>query len=160
MIGDDLIIESELSINMLEEMFGHSFRGDRFQAWSNNYPLCKAMVYHDHERIETSRRREIGNQVNGKESEGDCCSGRDRNKGRGHRVHIRFHLLTKSATIDVFSDIGTEARPPVVMFDKFFHFKMARVTRCGVIMEIMSHDRGNISAIFVIQNGIYNFPVR
>jgi hypothetical protein len=52
-IRDDLVIESELSINMLEEKFGYSFQGDRFQAWDNNYPLCKAMVCHNHDRIET-----------------------------------------------------------------------------------------------------------
>jgi hypothetical protein len=54
MIRDDLIIESKSSINVFEEKFGHSFRGDCFQAWSNNYPLHKAMVYHDHDRVETS----------------------------------------------------------------------------------------------------------
>jgi hypothetical protein len=54
MIRDDLIIESKSSINVLEEKFGYSFRGDSFQAWSNNCSLHKAMVYHDHDRIETS----------------------------------------------------------------------------------------------------------
>jgi hypothetical protein len=62
-IRDDLIIESKLLINVLEEKFGYSFQGNCFQAWSNNYPFCKAMVYHDHDRIETSQRREISNQI-------------------------------------------------------------------------------------------------
>jgi hypothetical protein len=31
--------------------------------------------------------------------------------------------------------LGAEARPPEVTLDEFFHLKMARVTRNGVIME-------------------------
>jgi hypothetical protein len=87
------------------------------------------VVDHDHDRINTTRRRE----------------------------------LTKSATVDIFLDIGAKAWPPVVVFDKFFCFKMAGVACCGVVMEsaeeVMPCGRGNISVVFVIQDGVNNFPV-
>jgi hypothetical protein len=92
-IRDDLIVESKSLINVFEEKFGHSFSGDRFQAWSNNYPLRKAMVYHDHDRVKTSRRRKISDEIDRKKSEGYSCSRGDWNEGWSHRVRIRFHLL-------------------------------------------------------------------
>jgi hypothetical protein len=44
-------------------------------------------------------------------------------------------LLAEGAALNIFMDIGTEAGPPDVMLDKFFHLEMARVARHGVIME-------------------------
>jgi hypothetical protein len=120
---------------VLEEKLGYPFRGDHFQTRSNDYPLRKAMVYHDHDRIETSRRREIGNQIHRQASEQHGHSGRDRHEGRSHRVCIRFHLLTKGATLNIFMDIVTKAWPPVIPLDKFFHLKTARVTRHRMIMK-------------------------
>jgi hypothetical protein len=58
-IRNDLIIKSKSLINMLEEKFGYSFQGNHFQAWNNNYPLHKAMVDHDHDRVETPGGRKI-----------------------------------------------------------------------------------------------------
>jgi len=50
-------------------------------------------------------------------------------------VHIRFHLLAKSTTVNIFSDIGTKAWPPEVMFDKLLYLEPARVACHGVVME-------------------------
>jgi hypothetical protein len=62
-IRDNLVIESESPIDMFKEKFGYPFRCDCLQARDNNYPLTKAMVYHNHDRVETPRRREISDKV-------------------------------------------------------------------------------------------------
>jgi hypothetical protein len=72
--------------------------------------------------------------------------------------------LTKGTTIDVFPDIGTKAWPPEVTFDEFLHLKMARVTHCGMVMElaeeIVSHGGGDVGTILVIQDGINYLPIQ
>jgi hypothetical protein len=50
-------------------------------------------------------------------------------------VGVSFHLLTKGASINIFTNIGTEARPPIITFNEFFGFEAARMARGGVIME-------------------------
>ena len=43
-----------------------------------NYPLCKAMVDHDHDRIKARGRREVGDEVDGELFERERDSGLDR----------------------------------------------------------------------------------
>jgi hypothetical protein len=62
-IGDDLVIKTKSSINVLEEKLGYPFRSDCFLAWSNNYPLHKAVVNHDHNRIKTTRGGKIRDEI-------------------------------------------------------------------------------------------------
>jgi hypothetical protein len=69
-------------------------------------------------------------------------------------VDIRFNPLTKGTTLDIFSDIGTEPRPPEVILDKFFHLKMSRVTCSRVIMElaeeVMSQGGRDIGTVLIL----------
>jgi len=163
-IRDNLIVESKLSIDMFEEKFGYSLQGDHFQAWSDNYPLHKTMVDHDHDRVKTPRGRVIGDQINGKEGKGNSCRGGNGDKRGSHRMGVRFHLLTEGTSFNIFLDIGTKTGPPVIALDKFFHFEMAGVTHHGVIMEVpekvMVCGGGDIGTILIIQDGIDNFPIR
>jgi hypothetical protein len=122
------------------------------------------MVYHDHDRVKTPQWRKVSDEIHQEEGEGHSCGGRDWNKGRGHRVCIGFHLLAQGATVNIFTDIGAKTGPPIIPFDKFLHLEMVGMTRCGMIMklaeEVVTSDGRNISTVFVIQNGIHNFPVR
>ena len=43
-----------------------------------NYPLSKAMVDHDHDRIKSRGRREVGDEVDGELFEGERDTGLDR----------------------------------------------------------------------------------
>jgi len=45
----------------VKEEGGDSFGGDSFLSGAENYPLSKAMVYHDQERIEASGGGKVGN---------------------------------------------------------------------------------------------------
>ena len=48
-IGDYFGVETESRKNIGEEKLGHSFGINVFCAGAINYPLRKAMVYHDHD---------------------------------------------------------------------------------------------------------------
>jgi hypothetical protein len=78
-------------------------------------------------------------------------------------VGVSFHLLAEGATFHIFANIGTKARPPEVMLDKFFCFEMARMACHGVVMEpakkIMPGRRRDIGTGFIIQDRIDDFPV-
>ena len=50
-VGDYFGVEAESRKNIGEEKLGHSFGINVFCAGAVNYPLCKPMVYHDHDRI-------------------------------------------------------------------------------------------------------------
>jgi hypothetical protein len=48
---------------------------------------------------------------------------------------VSLHLLTKGATVNIFPNVGTKARPPKVSLNKFLSFKTTGVPRSGVVME-------------------------
>ena len=50
-IRDYLGMETELRENIGEEKLGYSFGINVFCTGAINYPLCKPMVYHDHDRV-------------------------------------------------------------------------------------------------------------
>jgi len=70
MIRDDLVVESIAEEDFVEEKGGDSFGGDGFLSRAENYPLSKAMVYHDQERIEACGGRKVSDQIAGDLLEG------------------------------------------------------------------------------------------
>jgi hypothetical protein len=52
-------------------------------------------------------------------------------------VGVRFHLLTKGATLNVFLNVGTKTGPPKVTLNKFFGFKTTGMPHGGVVMEML-----------------------
>ena len=63
--------------DFVEEKRSDSLSGDGFLGWAKDYPLSKAMVDHDQERIEARRKGEIGDEITGNLLEGV----------RGHRLN-------------------------------------------------------------------------
>ena len=61
----------------VEKQLGDSCSVNGLQARCKNYPLCKAMVDHDHDRIKSRRRREVGDEVNGELFKGERNTGLD-----------------------------------------------------------------------------------
>ena len=59
-IRDDLVVKSVAEEDFVEEKGGDSFGGDGFLSGAENYPLSKAMVYHDQERIEAGGGGKVG----------------------------------------------------------------------------------------------------
>jgi len=60
LVRDNLVVESVVEADFVEEKGGNSFGGDGFLSGAENYPLSKAMVYHDQERIEAGGGGEVG----------------------------------------------------------------------------------------------------
>jgi len=111
-IGDDLVVESVVEEDFVEEKGSDSFGGDGFLSGAENYPLSKAMVYHDQERIKACGGREIGDEIAGDLLEGSRGRGFNRGKWRYGGVCVGFILLAGGAAFYVFSNVGCEARPP------------------------------------------------
>ena len=59
-IRDDLVIEPKVQVDFVEKEGCHPLGSDGFLSEAENYPLCKAMVDHHQQRIETRGSREIG----------------------------------------------------------------------------------------------------
>jgi len=69
-IRDNPVVESVAEEDFVEEKGGDSFSGDGFLSGAENYPLSKAMVYHDQERIKAGGGGEVGDQIAGDLLEG------------------------------------------------------------------------------------------
>jgi len=69
-VRDNLVIESVAEEDFVEEKGGDSFGGDGFLSGAENYPLSKAMVYHDQERIKAGGGGEVGDEIAGDLLEG------------------------------------------------------------------------------------------
>ena len=63
-IQDYLGMKAELGENMSEKELGNSYPINVFSAGAINYPLCKPMVYHNHDRIETMGVGQSCNEIN------------------------------------------------------------------------------------------------
>ena len=62
----------------VKKQLGNSCSVNGLLARCKNYPLCKAMVDHDHDRIKARRRRKVGDEVNRELFKGERDSGLDR----------------------------------------------------------------------------------
>ena len=73
MIRDDFVVEPEAKVDFVEKECGDSFGSDHFLSGAENYPLCKAMVDHNQQRVKARGGREVGDQVTGDLLEGTRC---------------------------------------------------------------------------------------
>ena len=64
-IGDDFVIKSEVQVDFVEEEGGYPLSGDRFLGGAENYPLSKAMVDHNQQRVKAKGNREVSDEVTG-----------------------------------------------------------------------------------------------
>jgi len=60
-IRDNLVVKSIAKENFMEEKGGDFFSGDGFLSGAEIYPLSKAMVYHDQERVKACGGGKVGN---------------------------------------------------------------------------------------------------
>ena len=96
----------------MEEKGGDSFGGDGFLSGAENYPLSKAMVYHDQKGIKARGGGKVGDQIAGDLLERAGGGGFDWSERRDGGVCIGFVLLADCASFDVFSDVRSKAGPP------------------------------------------------
>ena len=87
-IRDNFIIEPEAQIDFVEKEGCYPLDGDRFLSGAENYPLCKAIVNHDQQRVETRGGREIGDEVTGDLLEGVRGAGPDQSEWGNSGMHV------------------------------------------------------------------------
>ena len=129
MIRDEGVVKTKAFEYEVTKQLGDSCGVNGFQARCKNYPLHKAMVNHDHDRIKAHRRREISDEVNGELLKGESDNGLDREQRRHNRVHVGLVLLANGAAGDKVFHEGGEAWPPEIPFQDRFGAKDTHVTR-------------------------------
>ena len=72
----------------MEKEGGSPFSSDGFLCGAENYPLCKAMVDHNQQGIETRGSREVSDEVTGDLLEGMRCMGIDWGEWGNGGMHV------------------------------------------------------------------------
>ena len=62
-IRDDFVIEPKMKVDFVEKEGSYPFGSDGFLCGAENHPLCKAMVNHNQQGIETRGDREVSDEV-------------------------------------------------------------------------------------------------
>ena len=78
MIRDEGVMKTEAFEYEIKKQLGNSCSINGLLARCKNYPLCKAMVDHDHDRIKSRRGREGGDEVDRELFKGEKDTGLDR----------------------------------------------------------------------------------
>ena len=106
-----------------------------FRAGSENYPLCKAVVDHDHQGIMASRWGEIGDEVNRELLEWEGRRRGDGRQGRTCGMMVHLVLLAHGTARDKGIDKEGQTRPPEVTFDDGLGAKMPCMSRGGGFVQ-------------------------
>ena len=149
----------------MEEKSSYPFCGDRFLSGAENYPLCKAMVDHDQQRIEARGKGKVGDQVAGDLLEGARSVGLNWDEWGDGGVCIQFVLLACGAAFNVPAHELCKAWPPELGSDELAGFEISWVTG-GFMIVAAGEDGttegvlwGDIDATFVGQHVVIELPV-
>ena len=115
--------------DMGEEEFGYLHGVDGFGTRNDNYPLCKAMVDHNHDRVLAMDFREIGNLVDQNLFKGEWQGGGDWIQWGSDRMSIRLVLLTGSTAFNEPIDVCRQSRPPKVPFQERLNAEPSRMSQ-------------------------------
>ena len=113
----------------VKKQLGNSCCVNSLLARCKNYPLRKAMVDHDHDRIKSRRGREVGDEVNRELFKGERDRGLDREQRRYGGVSIGLVLLANGTTSNEVFHKGGEAWPPEIPFQNRLGAKDTHMTR-------------------------------
>ena len=127
----------------VKKQLGNSCSVNGLLARSKNYPLSKAMVDHDHDRIKSRRGREGGDEVDRELFEGERDTGLDWEQRRCNGVSVDLVLLADGTTCDEVFYKGGEARPPEIPFQNCFGAKDTHVTRQRGGMDRVEQGRAS-----------------
>ena len=100
---------------MVEKKLGYFCSIHSFGARGENYPLTKAMVDHNHDRVKSIDQGEVGNEVDKDVLKGVRALKSKEGDGWNHRVSEDLVCLANHAAGNIFPDIGGEAGPPIIL---------------------------------------------
>ena len=165
MIRDDLVVEPEVEVYFMKEKGDYPFGSDRFLSGAENYPLHKAMVDHDQQRIEAGGKGEVSDEVTRDLLEGARCMGFDRGERGNSGVHVGLILLAQGTAFNVLLHELCETWPPEFRGDELVGFEISWVTG-GFMIMASSKNRvvervlwGDVDTIFVGQDMVIESPV-
>ena len=127
----------------VKKQLGDSCCVNGLLARCKNYPLRKAMVDHDQDRIKPRGRREVGDEVNGELLKGESDSGYDREERGYNGVCNGFVLLADGTASDKVFDKGGEAGPPEIPFQNCLGAKDTHVSRQRGGMDRVEQGRAS-----------------
>ena len=128
-------METEAFKDMGKKELGDASSINVFEAGSEDYPLHKAVVDHDHQRIMASRWGKIGDEVNGKLLKWEGRGRWDGRQGQARGMVVHLVLLTSGTARDRGIDKGGQTRPPEVAFDDGFDMKTPCMPSSGGFMQ-------------------------
>ena len=150
----------------MEKEGSYSFSGDCFLGRAENYPLCKAMVDHNQQRIETRGGREVGDKVARDLLEGARGVGFNWGEQQDGGVSVGFVLLACGTAFNVFVHKLYKIRPPKFRGNKLASLEITRVAG-GLMVVAADEDEltegvlwRNVDMTFIGQDIIIVFPVR
>ena len=129
MIRDEGVVKTEVFEYEVKKQLGNPCSVNGLLTRCKNYPLSKAMVDHDHDRIKSRGGREVSDEVNRELFKGERDGGLDREERRDNGVSIGLVLLANGTTNDEMFHKGGEAWPPEILFQNRFGVKDTHVTR-------------------------------
>ena len=160
-IGDDLCVQTEAEKYFVEKEGGNSLSRDSFLRWAENYPLTKAVVHHNQERVKTRGGGKVSDEVTKNLMEGERGGGGNGSGRRSGGVRIRFVLLTSGAASNEGANIGGEAWPPKLGGDQLASFEETGMAHGGMVMTAAEvARRGNMDVTLISEGAIGVLPVR
>ena len=130
-------MKAETFEHIFKEKLGDSSSINGFGARNKDYPLHKAMVDHNQDRIKTRGGRKICDEANRELAEGKRSRGRDGMERRRGGVSINLVQLADCTAIDKVFDKGEKTGPLVVMFKDSLCVEDTYMTREGREMNSM-----------------------
>ena len=94
---------------------GYSYGVHNFYAREKNHPLTKAMVDHNHDRIEAIDQGKVDNEIHREVLEGTRALEDKGGDGRNCRMGEDLVCLANCTSRNTFLDVGRKARPPVIL---------------------------------------------
>ena len=131
MIRDEGIVKAKAFEYIVKKELSDSGCVNGFGARSKNYPLCKAVVNYNHDRIETQGWWKVGDEVNGELFEKESGGGQYGTEEWRGGMGVDLVLLTDCTSINKVFDKGSKSWPPVVSFEDGLGAKDAHMAQEG-----------------------------
>ena len=119
----------------MEEKGGYPFSGDHFLSGAENYPLCKAIVDHDQQRVKARGEEEVSDEVTRDLLKGVGCERSNLGERRNSGVCVQFVLLACGTALNVLAYELYKTWPPELGGDELASFEVPG--------DWWSHGRGS-----------------
>ena len=111
----------------MKEKGSYPFGSDGFFSRAENYPLSKAMVDYDQQRVKARGGGEVSDKVTRDLLEQSGCMRSDQCKQEDSGVCVRLVFLACGIALDIFSHKLHETQPPELGGDKLASFEVTSI---------------------------------